>query len=329
VKKPTLWPAFGAVLMLAAPARSQTYVVSWTTVDTGGAMGNAGGTFVLGSTAGQHDAGGPVPGPPYVLAPGFWGIAGTAGLQGKQADTLPARRSSKARRAAPRAESELIHGSSLWADLDSQHGTTGQGLFRIHQAPHSSYEVLVDSASGDLGTGGGPGLDRLGSDAASVRQSSQPAGAGSARSLRWFNPTGSTVDDELVRVRGRSCASDCDRDDVYRIRAYETTYRISRFNNLGTHITVIVIQNVSSDAVSGEIAFWAAGTGTLLHVEPFSLAGHASLVLGTAGVRALQDKDGSVTVSHDAPYGQLAGKAVTFEPAIGFVSDTEMCPRMP
>jgi hypothetical protein len=328
MKKPTLLPALGAVLMLATPALSQTYAVSWTTVDTGGAMGNAGGTFVLGSTAGQHDAGGPVPGAPYVLAPGFWGIAGTAGLVAHQADTRLDRPSSKARRAAPRVESELIHGSSLWADLDSQHGTTGQGLFRIHQAAHSSYEVLVDSASGDLGAGG-PGLDRLDPDAAGVMQSSQPSGAGKARSLRWFNSTGSTVDDELVRVRSRSCASDCDRDDVYRIRAYETTYRISRFNNLGTHITVIVIQNVSPDPVSGEIAFWATGTGTLLHVEPFSLAGHASLVLGTAGVSALQDKDGSVTVSHDAPYGQLAGKAVTFEPAIGFVSDTEMSPRMP
>src|SRR5262249_26213215 len=58
---------------------AQTYDISWWTVDAGGAMGNAGGSFVMDSTAGQADAGGPFAGNPYVLNAGFWAIAAGAG----------------------------------------------------------------------------------------------------------------------------------------------------------------------------------------------------------------------------------------------------------
>lgn len=36
---------------------------------------------------------------------------------------------------------------------------------------------------------------------------------------------------------------------------------------------------------------------------------------------------GSITVTHDAPYGGLAGKCVTLEPATGFSFDTPLTAR--
>jgi hypothetical protein len=36
-----------------------------------------------------------------------------------------------------------------------------------------------------------------------------------------------------------------------------------------------------------------------------------------------------MTLSHDGPYGSLAGKAVAVEPATGFTFDTALAPRPP
>ena len=60
----------------------------------------------------------------------------------------------------------------------------------------------------------------------------------------------------------------------------------------------------------------------LLHTQPFVLGARASLTLDTSSLVPLQQRSGSVTVSHDAPYGGLTGKAVAIEPATGFSFDT-------
>ena len=93
----TWLPALGGLLMLAAPASSQTYEISWWTVDSGGSMGNVGGSYMLDSTSGQHDAGGPFAGSPYVLHSGFWGLAagGTGDLRDLALGTVIERKSSQ------------------------------------------------------------------------------------------------------------------------------------------------------------------------------------------------------------------------------------------
>lgn len=58
-------------------AAAQTYEITWHTVDGGGATALSGATYVLGGTAGQPDAGGPLAGDSYGLSGGFWhGAAG-------------------------------------------------------------------------------------------------------------------------------------------------------------------------------------------------------------------------------------------------------------
>jgi hypothetical protein len=50
------------------------YDVSWWTVDGGGTTNSSGGSYTLGGTAGQPDAG-VLTGGDYTLAGGFWGGA--------------------------------------------------------------------------------------------------------------------------------------------------------------------------------------------------------------------------------------------------------------
>jgi hypothetical protein len=127
-------------------------------------------------------------------------------------------------------------------------------------------------------------------------------------------------------VRSAGCASDCDPEDVYRLRLLETTASLARWNNSASQITVVILQNRGTEPVSGEIAFWA-GNGTLLHVAPFALASQGIFSLNTASVAALLGASGSISVAHDGRFGILSGKAVAVEPATGFTFDTELRAR--
>jgi Calx-beta domain-containing protein len=223
---------------------------------------------------------------------------------------------------------ELSHGFDKIYDLAALPGPAAAvGLFRIDQQPHSSYEIVVDATSGDIGDPGLPvSLDRLASDASTVVQAAQDVGVGFSRSLRWENAGAGEIGDELVRVQSTACTTDCGADDQYRIRAYETTYSIPRFNNSGTQVTVALIQNPAGYPVSGTVWFWSPA-GILLGSHPFTLAPKATLALNTATVPGVSGQSGSMSISHDGRYGDLAGKSVALEPATGFSFDSPMVAR--
>jgi hypothetical protein len=218
----------------------------------------------------------------------------------------------------PLAAAGLAHGASVQADLD-----TGPDLYRLTQAPRASFEVVVDGASGDVAPG--LRLERLSFDGSTVLQTGSPTGTGTAVSLRWENTLEAPVTSEYVRVRSGECTTGCGADDVYRVRAYETTYAAARFNNSGGQATIVLLQNLSSPA-AGRVYFWSP-TGVLLHTQPFALAARASLALNTSTLAPLQQRSGSLTVAHDAPHGGLAGKVVAIEPASGFSVESPFVPR--
>jgi glucose/arabinose dehydrogenase len=215
---------------------------------------------------------------------------------------------------------EVSHGSDVTADFTGG----APDLYRLSQRPLSSYEILLDSLSGDAV----PGLllERVASDNATVAQTAAAVGTGSALSLRWENTVAAAVNGQTIRLRSPACGTSCGADDIYRMRVYDTTFSLARFNNSGSQVTVVVLQNPTSQAVSGHIHFWSAA-GALLRSEPLTLAARGALVLNTAALPALQGQGGSVTVSHDAPYAALAGKTVALEPATGFSFDSPLEPR--
>jgi hypothetical protein len=126
-----------------------------------------------------------------------------------------------------------------------------------------------------------------------------------------------------VRVRSPSCRTDCGADDVYRLRVYETTASVSRFNDSAGQVTVLILQNTTDRGVSGDADFWSPG-GQHLATLPLSLPAHGTLVTDTGSVTALAGRSGSITLTHDGPYGALAGKAVAVEPATGASFDSPL-----
>ena len=92
-------------------------------------------------------------------------------------------------------DGELAHRSVATFDLAAAPGPTAdEDSFRISQKPYSSYEVIVDATSGDIGSGSGPALQRLATDGVTVIQESAGTGAGPSRSLRWWNASSSVVE---------------------------------------------------------------------------------------------------------------------------------------
>jgi subtilisin-like proprotein convertase family protein len=223
---------------------------------------------------------------------------------------------------AANTNGELVHDSRETRDLD-----TISRFWRITQKAHSSYEVVIDAVTGDIGAGG-PELLRVASDGTTVLQSGTSTSGGSSKSLHFENGAATDNNAEFIRVHSTGCVADCDPSDTVRVRAYDTTYRFSRFNNSATQITVLVIANPTHQAVAGNVWFYSTG-GQLLTSQAVGIPAHGTFVLNTATVGPLQGQAGSATFSNDAPFGALTGKAVAVEPATGFTFDTPMVARAP
>jgi hypothetical protein len=231
--------------------------------------------------------------------------------------------------AAATTENELMHGSNQVHDLGAIAGVADVDHYRIGQRPYSSWEVVVDATSADLNDPtAGITLQRLVSAGTTVLQSAVPVTStlNFNQSLRWQNTTGSTVSDQAIKVSSSSCTTGCGADDVYRIRAFETTYSIARFNNSPSQTTVVLVQNTAPYAVSGTMYFWNA-SGVLVTPYPFTLAPKALAIVTPGTIPAIADQAGSVTISNTGRYGDLSGKAVALEPATGYSFDTPLVHR--
>jgi uncharacterized repeat protein (TIGR01451 family) len=217
---------------------------------------------------------------------------------------------------------ELSHGASRRLRLSP--GDPAEDRFVVRVPARSAFEVVMDEGSGDLDGAQPVALERLGEDTSSVVQVGAALGTGTARTLRWQNSSAET-ETHLVRVRSRGCTSDCGLDDTYRLRAWDATGSFARFNTTHDQEVVILVQNpAAAGVVNGTLWFWR-GDGALLATRPFSLPARRSLVLQVASL--LPGSAGSITLTHDAGYAGLVGKAVAIEPATGFSYDTPLVAR--
>ena len=213
---------------------------------------------------------------------------------------------------------DLSNGFVYNGDLSSHDGDRHVDFFNLLMTHPASYEAVVDAASGDA-------LPiQLEIPGAVPPQHGTPVGAGPAQSLRFdTSPYGFPPLLPLLVYSG-GCGGDCGPEDTYRFRFYETTLSGGRINNAGTMRTVLILQNPDVAEVHGVIHFWSED-GSYVAGRPFALSAHASLALDTTG--PMPAGSGSVTVTHDAPYGVLRGKAISFDTENGFSSDSFLQPK--
>jgi hypothetical protein len=221
----------------------------------------------------------------------------------------------------PAVLGELRHGTSYVGELATHASGPDLDDFPFVQQPYASYEVVIDGVSGDARP---LQLERRGSGG-SVLQTGAPVGTGGSVGMRWRVAANAPVTDETVRVAG-ACGTGCGRDDLYRVRTYETTLRAPRFNNAGGQTTILVLHNAGDSPLAAAVALWAPD-GELLaqHTPTGPIAPRGTLVLDTSAIAP--DASGSLTVAHDGAYGTLSGKAVALDPATGLAFDTPLEPR--
>ena len=231
------------------------------------------------------------------------------------------------------SDNEIVHGLNQLHDLAAQSGGTVADVdwFTFRWPAARSFEVLVEGITGDVSNGTtSPAVQFMATDGVTVDQDSKPVtNFGVARSLRGFSglQPGSTPGfySGFLRVSNPACGLTCAANDQYRIRAYETTLTLPRFNNAGTQITVLILQNPTTQAVLGMVHA-LSNNGTLLGslnfvVQPYgTYVANLSTVLGGA----LNGQSGSLVIPHDGPYGMLSGKGVAVEPSTGFTFDTAL-----
>lgn len=211
---------------------------------------------------------------------------------------------------------EVGHGTRLLGDL-----AEGPDLYRLAQAPFSSWEAIVDGASGDVL----PELllERLAEDGSTVLQTAVATGTGSALALRWQHRGALPELRQQLRLRSAACGSACGPDDTYRLRVYETTARIARFNTVNSQATLVLLQNMGDTPASATLDFWN-GAGSLRLSHPVKLGPLQLLVLDTDVLPALAATSGTITVTHEAAYGAIVGKSAALDPATAFVFDSPL-----
>ena len=227
--------------------------------------------------------------------------------------------------------SEIAPGALQVHDMEAVAAVADQDWFRVSQKPYSSYEVLVDGLTGGLApvpvTVPGTELGVHFVYASSTVVPSNALGAsGSARVLYFRNETGTVNDADRIRVSNPLCAGACLATEQYRIRLFDTTYGVSRFNNSASQITVLVVQNTSDRTVYFNAHFFDA-TGAIQGTHSQNIPAYGAAVVNTSTVAGVAGKSGSIIINNDGRYGVLTGKAVSLEPASGFTFDTLMVAR--
>lgn len=220
-------------------------------------------------------------------------------------------------------DNELIHGSNQIHDLGVLPGSIpDEDWFTIGQKPRSSYEIVVDATGGDIGfsTNLLQRVDAAGTGIFQIAASVTPT-LDTSRSLRWANTASATVVNEYIRVGPGICGTACTAVDQYHIRAMETTIYVARYNNTGTQSTTLLAQNASEVTVTGTVFYWNAA-GALVGQSGLLLGAKQVAAISTSEIPGVAGTSGSITIAHDAPYGQLNVKAVGLEPSTGFTFDT-------
>jgi hypothetical protein len=210
----------------------------------------------------------------------------------------------------------LVHGTAQVHDVQTVAGTADEDWYRLTVRPMSSYQMTLDGQTGDAGLQSSD-FQRL-SETGTVLENAT-GDFDFLPELSWRAGASGVTETQFVRVRDAACGTGCDFNDRYRIRFYETTYTIPRFNNTATQTTVLVVYNRSPRDCTVDYYLLTGSAGVTTSTQ---LPSYQTHVLDTATVAP--NRSGSVRVVHGCGYGGLSGKAVAIEPATGFTFDTVM-----
>lgn len=203
-------------------------------------------------------------------------------------------------------------------DLEATGGVADADWIRLLLGANRSYEVIISVRN--LLSGGfntlNASLQRYNSTGATLLQNSQTAWFDTLRTLQWR----STEDGvQLLRVLGTNTMTAF--DSSYSLSMRESTLFCPRYNNSGTQLSVLIMQN-TSDLPCDFSAHFFNEAGTLVGTGTGTYPVSGTAVVAGASVAGVSGTRGSVRIAHTCGLGGVAAKAVAVEPATGFTFDT-------
>jgi hypothetical protein len=198
---------------------------------------------------------------------------------------------------------------------------TDEDWYLVINRRFSSFEVRVDGMNGDLDLTS-TDVQRLSRDGTLVFQDAVVTDTGGVLSLTWtFGNLGDISNH--IKIHGPTCAPSCPGTRAtYRVRYFDTTYTVPRFENSDTQQTTLIVQNATDRACQVSYTFFDSAATVLHAAAPKSLPARGLDVFRTSIV--VPGAAGSIRIAHTCGYGGLSGKAVTLEPATGFAFETDL-----
>ncbi|OGP92370.1 MAG: hypothetical protein A2156_14935 [Deltaproteobacteria bacterium RBG_16_48_10] len=207
----------------------------------------------------------------------------------------------------------LQNGVGQTHDLEAVAGVADQDWFVVSQGVGRSYQVSVGELTGDVPISTADFLTLWDSTGITLFLT---AGSGTTgKSFRWIAAGSATP---RVCVKGSATTTS---KSQYSIVLNETTLFCPRFNNAGTQVSVLILQNTFTSSCDVTVNFFNEA-GVLLATYNSTIGSYATLVLPAASVPNISGQKGSVQIANHCYFGALKGKLVALEPATGFSFDT-------
>ncbi len=219
-------------------------------------------------------------------------------------------------------DNELIHGSDQIHDLGVRPGPVAdQDWYRLSAKAYSSWEVVIDGTTGDIGFSFS--FDRLTSGGTILQSyTSVSPGLDYSKYIAWQNST-ATTSNEYLRVSTPACGTSCSSSDQYHVRSYETTITVPRYNNTSGQLTVLICQNPTGYTINGNAFLWNEASALVTSFAMnFGARDVDTFNLATVNANAANNTRGAIVITHDGRFGDLVCKSVALEAATGFSFDS-------
>lgn len=200
-------------------------------------------------------------------------------------------------------------------DLEARGGVADEDWFIYFPTAGRTFQVLVTQIAGDVPYANPDFLQIFAADGSTLLFGTAATGQHFAR-IRWQAANSNAV---FVRVKGNANTPASAR---YSIVFTETTLYCPRYNNSGSQVSVLIVQNVSGGACQVAANFFDEA-GSVVGSQSQNIAASALWVLPTASVPNVAGTKGSIQIGNAfCSPSALKAKAVALEPATGFSFDT-------
>jgi hypothetical protein len=219
---------------------------------------------------------------------------------------------------AATTNNEMTFGTTQTHDLQAIGGVADEDWIIVFVEAFRNYEISVSQVTGGVDMSQADFLERW--DATGATKLQSQAGTTTMRLMRW-NPT--VTEYQRIRIKGLSSTG---AGSEYTISFSMSALFCPRYNNSGSQISVLIVQNTTTGSCAYNADFFDEAGNYLDSATPPTVPPMGTSVVPAGSVPAVVGTKGSVRINHSCSPSAIKSKIVALEPATGFSFDT-LCER--